>query len=166
MFVDESGANLAMGRSHAWVKRGETVVDPRPMNWGDNLTLIGAIRVDRWLTLRTEWGAANADRFATWVERCLGPKLRTGDVVIMDNLGAHKDARVRAVIEERGATLVFLPPYSYDLNPIESAWALMKKRIRSVGPRTARALRSTAQRAWCAIRPEHCQKWFAHVGYC
>jgi hypothetical protein len=93
VFVDESGANLAMGRSHAWVKRGEIVVDPRPMNWGDNLTMLGAIRVDRWLTLRTEWGAATAERFVAWVERGLAPKLRLGDVVILDNLSAHRPIR-------------------------------------------------------------------------
>jgi hypothetical protein len=123
VFVDESGANLAMGRSHAWVKRGEVVVDPRPMNWGNNLTMIGAIRADRWLTMSTDWQAANAERFVVWVERRLVPKLREGDIVIMDNLGAHKDARVRQLIDQCGATLQFLPPYSYDLNPIESAWA-------------------------------------------
>ena len=166
MFVDESGANLAMGRSHAWVKRGEVVVDPRPMNWGNNLTMIGAIRADRWLTLSTDWHAANAERFVGWVARRLAPKLRAGDIVIMDNLGAHKDARVRQLIEQRGATLEFLPPYSYDLNPIESAWALIKKRIRAIAPRTGAALRATAQRAWRVIRPEHCSKWYAHAGYC
>jgi transposase len=166
VFVDESGANLAMGRSHAWVKRGEVVVDPRPMNWGNNLTLIGAIRADRWLTLSTDWHAANAERFVGWVARRLAPKLRAGDIVIMDNLGAHKDARVRQLIEQCGATLEFLPPYSYDLNPIESAWALIKKRIRSIAPRTGAALRATAQRAWRVIRPEHCSKWYAHAGYC
>ena len=166
VFVDESGAHLAMGRSHAWVKRGEVLVDPRPMNWGNNLTMIGAIRADRWLTLSTDWQAANAERFVGWVERRLAPKLRAGDIVIMDNLGAHKDARVRQLIEQRGATLEFLPPYSYDLNPIESAWALIKKRIRSIAPRTGAALRATAQRAWRVIRPEHCSKWYAHAGYC
>lgn len=166
MFVDESGANLAMGRSHAWVKRGDVVVDPRPMNWGDNLTMIGAIRADRWLTMSSEWQAANAERFVTWVACRLVPKLRLGDVVIMDNLAAHKDARVRRLIEQRGATLAFLPPYSYDLNPIESAWALIKKRIRSIAPRTGHALRSAAQHAWRAVRPKHCHKWYAHAGYC
>jgi transposase len=155
-----------MGRSHAWVKRGEVVVDPRPMNWGDNLTMIGAIRADRWLTIGTAWQAANAERFVRWVERRLVPKLRQDDIVVMDNLGAHKDDRVRELIEQCGATLKFLPPYSYDLNPIESAWALMKKRIRSIAPRTGATLRSTAQRAWRAIRPEHCHKWYAHAGYC
>ena len=81
----------------------------------------------------------------------------------MDNLAVHKDVRVRQVIERRGAVLEFLPPYSYDLNPIEPAWALLKKRIRSIGPRTRAALRSTAQCAWRAI-PEHYYKWFAHAG--
>lgn len=155
-----------MGRSHAWVKRGEVVVDPRPMNWGDNLTMIGAIRADQWLTLGTVWKAANTERFATWVERRLAPKLRVGDVVVMDNLNAHKAPRVRALIEQRGATLHFLPPYSYDLNPIEAAWGLIKKRIRSVAPRTGAVLRDTARWAWRRIRPEHCQRWFAHAGYC
>ena len=155
-----------MGRSHAWVKRGDIVVDPRPMNWGDNLTMIGAIRADRWLTVSSDWKAANAARFVTWVECRLVPKLRVGDVVIMDNLAVHKDARVRLLIEQCGATLAFLPPYSYDFNPIESAWALIKKRIRSIAPRTGRALRSAAQHAWRAIRPEHCHKWYAHAGYC
>ena len=154
-----------MGRSPAWVKRGEVLVEPRPMNWGTNLTMIGAIRADRWLTLSTGWEPANAERFVAWVEHRLVPKLRVGDVVILDNLAAHKDPRVRRLLEQCGATLAFLPPYSYDFNPIEPAWALIKKRIRSIGPRTGHALRSTAQHAWRAIRPEHCQKWYAHAGY-
>jgi transposase len=151
VFVDESGANVAMGRSHAWVRKGQVVVEARPMNWGDNLTLIGAMR--------------NADRFVLWVARRLAPKLRAGDVVVLDNLRAHKDARVMQLIEHRGASVKFLPPYSYDLNPIESAWALMKKRIRAVAPRTARALRRTVSGAWRCIRPTHCQRWLAHAGY-
>jgi transposase len=166
VFVDESGANVAMGRSHAWVRKGQVVVEARPMNWGDNLTLIGAMRGDRWLTLATAWEAANADSFVLWVARRLAPKLRAGDVVVLDNLRAHKDARVVQLIEQRGASVKFLPPYSYDLNPIESAWALMKKRIRAVAPRTGRALRRTVSGAWRCIRPTHCQRWLAHAGYC
>ena len=134
------------------------MVEPRPMNWGNNLTMIGAIRADRWVTLGTEWQAANAERFVGWVECRLAPKLRAGDIVVLDNLRAHKDPRVRRVIEHRGATVQFLPPYSYDFNPIESAWALMKKHIRAIAPRTGAALRATAQRAWRVIRPEHCSK--------
>jgi transposase len=165
VFLDESGANLAMGRSHAWLPRGEVLVEPRPINWGDNLTMVGAIRVDKWLTLATSWGAMNRPRFIRWVRRHLVPYLRLGDVVVMDNLAAHKAPQVRELIEHAGATLRFLPPYSHDFNPIEAAWALIKKRIRTVAPRTAVTLRRTAQRARRVVRPRHCQNWFAHAGY-
>lgn len=165
VFLDESGANLAMGRSHAWLPRGEVLVEPRPINWGDNLTMVGAIRLDKWLTLATSWGAMNRPRFIRWVRRHLVPYLRLGDVVVMDNLAAHKAPQVRELIEQAGATLRFLPPYSHDFNPIEAAWALIKKRIRTVAPRTAVTLRRTAQRARRVVRSRHCQNWFAHVGY-
>lgn len=163
--MDESGANLAMGRSHAWLPRGTELIEPRPMNWGDNLTLVGAIRVDRWLTLATTWGALTAARFVAWVRRYLTRRLRPGDIVVLDNLGAHKDRRARALIEACGATLRFLPPYSHDFNPIEAAWALMKKRIKKVAPRTGPTLRRTAQRACRVVRPRHCANWFAHAAY-
>ncbi len=165
VFIDESGANLAMGRSHAWVPRGEVYVEPRPVNWGANLTMVGAIRADRWLTLGTGWDAMTAERFVAWVTHQLVPRLRVGDIVIMDNLRAHKDARVGPAIARAGATVVYLPPYSYDLNPIEPAWGLIKKRIRALAPRTAATLRAAAQQAWRVIRPDHCDSWFAHAGY-
>ena len=79
-----------MGRSHAWLPRGAVLVEPRPMNWGTNLTLVGAIRIDRWLTLATAWGALNKARFVAWVRRHLVRHLRRDDVVVMDNLPAHK----------------------------------------------------------------------------
>jgi transposase len=165
VFLDESGANLAMGRSHAWLRRGTELIEPRPMNWGENLTMVGAMRVDRWLTLATGWQAITAARFLHWVERRLVRCLRPGDIVVLDNLGAHKTRAVREAIERAGATVRFLPPYSYDLNPIESGWALIKKRIRAVAPRTSRVLRATAQRARRVVRPDHCREWFAHAGY-
>jgi transposase len=165
VFLDESGAHLAMGRSHAWLPRGTELIEPRPMNWGANLTMVGAMRVDRWLTMATGWEAMNAARFLQWVERRLVPRLRPGDVVVLDNLGAHKTSAVREAIEHAGATVRFLPPYSYDLNPIESGWALIKKRMRAVAPRTGRALRVAAQRARRVVRPDHCRQWFAHAGY-
>lgn len=135
------------------------------MNWGDNLTLVGAMRVDRWLTLATSWGAMTRVRFVAWVRRHLVRRLRRGDIVLMDNLAAHKTRQVRELIEAVGATVRYLPPYSHDYNPIEAAWALMKKRIKTVAPRTGATLRSTAQRAWRVVRPRHCAGWFAHAGY-
>ena len=154
-----------MGRSHAWLPRGAVLVEPRPINWGDNLTMVGAIRVDKWLTLATSWGAMNRPRFVHWVRRHLVRYLRRGDVVVMDNLAAHKAVEVRRLIARAGARLRFLPPYSHDFNPIEAAWALIKKRIRTVAPRCAATLRTTAQRARHVVRPRHCQNWFAHAGY-
>ena len=119
-----------MGRSHAWLLRGTVLVEPRPRNWGDNLTLVGAMRRDRWLTLSTFWGAMNTARFVAWVRRRLVPRLRPGDIVILDNLAAHKARAVRTLIEQAGASVRFLPPYSPDFNPIEPGWGLIKKRIR------------------------------------
>lgn len=165
IFLDESGAHLAMGRSHVWVQRGEEYVEPRPMNWGDNLTLIGAIRQDGLLTLRTKWRALNTEFFVQWVRRSLAPHLRRGDIVLLDNLKAHKAPVVRAIIERRGATVKFLPPYSHDFNPIEAVWALIKKHIRTYAPRTRDALRRVARAARYAVRPHHCRQYFAHAGY-
>jgi transposase len=165
VFADEAGANLAMGRSHVWVKRGEEYVEPRPMNWGDNLTLTGAIRRAGWVTLSTKWRAMTKAAFINWVRDRLAPRLRPGDIVLLDNLQAHKAPQVRFFIEQRGATLRLLPPYSHDFNPIEPAWGLVKRRIRDAAPRTGRALRRVARSARYVVRPYHCRQFFAHAGY-
>ena len=96
-------------------------------------------------------------------EKC-GPNRPTPTGYSCNN-AAHKAPGVRALIEAAGATIKFLPPYSYDFNPIEPGWALVKKRIRAVAPRTAGLLRCTAQRARRVIRPRHCRSWFSHAGY-
>lgn len=101
----------------------------------------------------------NTVRFTTWVRRRLVPRLRPGDIVVLDNLAAHKARAVRDLIEAAGATLQFLPPYSYDFNLIESGQALIKKRLRALAPRTALALRQAAQRARHVVRSEHCRNW-------
>ena len=154
-----------MGRSHAWVQRGEEYVEPRPMNWGDNLTLIGAMRAQGWVTLGTCWRGMKTPTFEHWVRRRLTPRLRRGDIVLLDNLRAHKSPTVQRLITHRGATVRFLPPYSPDYNPIEAAWGLIKKRIRTHGPRTAGALRRVARAARHVVRPHHCRQWFRHAGY-
>jgi transposase len=165
VFLDEAGANLAMGRSHVWVKRGEEYVEPRPMNWGDNLTVVGAIRRRGWVTMNTKWRAMNRPAFVAWVRRRLAPRLRRGDIVLLDNLQAHKAPEVRFFVEQRGATLRLLPPYSHDFNPIESAWGLVKKRIRDGAPRTGTTLRRVVRHARYAVTPYHCRQFFAHAGY-
>ena len=163
--VDESAANTKMGRSHAWIRRGEELVEPRPMNWGKSLTMIGAIRTTGWVSLGTCWGAANTERFAVWFTRKLLPKLQRGDIVVLDNAQIHKHPRLAIAARAAGVRLKYLPPYSPDFSPIEPAWALTKKQIKAAAPRTDAALNRVAHRARRRVRPRHCQAWFAHCGF-
>jgi len=101
------------------------------------LSLIGAVRLTGWVTLGTQWKSVTATDFVAWVRDRLAPRLQPGDIVLLDNLRTHKAPAVAELIERRGAILEFLPPYSPDFNPIEAVWALVKKHIRAVGPRTA-----------------------------
>lgn len=165
VFLDESGMNVSMSRSHAWVKRGEEFIDRIPMNWGKNLTLLGAIRLTGWVVLTSMFATANKDRFVAWLKRKLLPKLRRGDVVVMDNLRAHHDPRVAPACAARGVRVIYLPPYSPDFNPIESGWALQKQYVRRVAPRHPDALRRVARRARHRVTQRHCLNWFAHCGY-
>lgn len=154
-----------MSRSHAWVKRGEEFIDRIPMNRGSNLTLMGAIRRTGWVVLSTRWQTANANRFVDWLKRTLLPRLRRGDVLVMDNLQAHHDARVAIACAERSVRLLYQPPHSPDFNPIEPAWALQKQHVRKHAPRSHDALRRVARRARYRVTPHHCRQWFAHAGY-
>jgi transposase len=135
------------------------------MNWGTNLTMIGAIRLRGLVTMGTMFKTMNGDRFVGWVSRRLVPNLYRGDVVVMDNARAHHDPRVRPIIERCGARLLYLPPYSPDLNPIEPAWALIKKEIKRNAPRTPIALRRVAHNARRKVHAAHCLGWFEHAGY-
>ncbi len=165
MFVDEAGFNHSMTRSHAWVKCGEEFVERLPMNWGKNLTAIGAIRLSGWVVQSTMFDTANADRFVEWLNKRLLPKLRRGDVIIMDNAKPHHDARVRPSCEARGVRLIYLPPYSPDFNPIEPGWAVQKQCVRACAPREKHALRRVVRRARHRVTKQHCQRFFKHAGY-
>jgi transposase len=165
VFLDESGLTVRMSRSHAWVKRGTEHIDRVPVNWGKNLTLLGAMRIRGWVVLSTTFASANKERFVQWLKRRLIPKLRSGDVVVMDNLGAHHDPRVAIACAAHGVRALYLPPYSPDLNPIESGWALQKKQVRRDAPRSADALRRAARRARLRVTPRHCRGWVKHCGY-
>ena len=165
MFLDESGLNLAMGRSHAWVKKGRECVGHRPMNWGKNLTLLGAMRASGWVLLSTMFDTANKDRFVGWLGGKLLRRLNRGDVLVLDNLPAHKERRIVPLCAAHGVRVLYLPPYSPDLNPIEAGWALQKQHVRKHAPRDPAALLRIARRARLRITPRHCRLWFAHAGY-
>jgi transposase len=157
--------SITMSRSHAWVKRGEEFIDRVPMNRGKNLTLLGAIRYSGWVVLSTIFATANSDRFVAWLTAKLLPKLRRGDVLVMDNLNAHHDPRVTPACAARGVRVLYLPPHSPDFNPIEPGWALQKQHVRRHAPRNHLALRRIARRARYRVTPRHCRSWFAHAGY-
>jgi transposase len=106
--------------------------------------------------------ATDGDIFLAYVEQVLGPKLRPGDVVVMDNLSAHKVAEIRELIRAAGAELLYLPPYSPDLNPIEKAWAKLKQLLRSAKARTAEALDRAIAEFLPQITPQNAQAWFRH----
>jgi hypothetical protein len=126
VFIDESGAHIAMTRETAWAPVGETPRDAVPRNRGTVITMIAALSVAGLHSMMTIEGGTSAEVFVTWVENVLVPDLWKGAIVVMDNLGAHKDVRVRALIEAAGAKVAYLPPYSPDLNPIELAWTKVK----------------------------------------
>jgi transposase len=166
VFLDEAGVHLSMSRSHAWVKRGEEFVDRVPTNWGKyNLNLLGAIRLKGWVVLTTTFQSSNKELFVAWLAKQLLPKLRRSDVLVMDNLKVHHDPRVVPLCVKRGVRVLYLPPYSPDLNPIESGWALQKQHVRRHAPRDAVTLRRVARRARYRVTRRHCHGWFSHAGY-
>jgi transposase len=165
VFLDESGLNAAMTRSHAWVKKGYEYVERTPMNWGNNLTILGAMRLTGWVVLTTMFASTNKERFVRWLEKRLLPRLKKGDVLVMDNLTAQHDDVVVPLCRRFGVRAIYLPPYSHDYNPIEPGWALQKQYVRRHAPRTRHALRRMARRARYRVTPRHCRQWFAHAGY-
>jgi hypothetical protein len=125
-----------MTRSHVWVRRGAEYIERLPINWGKkSLTLLGAIRLTGWVLLSTMFETTNGQRFVEWLKKKLLPRLRCGDVLIMDNLSAHHNPRVAQLCRDFGVRLLYLPPYSPDLNPIEPGWALQKQHVRKYAPR-------------------------------
>jgi transposase len=129
------------------------------------MTFLGALRHDRIDAPCVSDGAINGARFRAWVEQALAPTLRPGDLVIMDNLGAHKVHGGREAIAARGARLLYLPPYSPDLNPIEQLFAKLKALLRTAATRTVDALWHAIGQALDAFSPTECARYLAHAGY-
>jgi len=165
VFVDESGCNIAMARAYAWALEGSRALGHVPKNWGDNVSMMGAIGFDGLRTLTTLDGAVDGEAFGGFVDRFLAPKLNRGEIVLWDNLGVHRAPIAQKAIERVGAQLVWLPPYSHDLNPIEECWSKIKSLLRSAAARTREALELAIARAMAAITATDAAGWFAHSGY-
>jgi transposase len=165
VFIDECSSNAAMSRDYGRGPRGERVHDDRPVNYGENLTILGALTLNGLDAVMTIPGATSGEVFLVYTKEVLVPILRRGQIVIMDNLSAHKVAGVREAIAAAGAFLVFLPPYSPDMNPIEPAWSKLKNCLRSAAARTMDALNDAVAAAMAAITPSDCRGWYRHCGY-
>ena len=164
-FIDESGINIAMTRLYGRAPRGERALGSAPQNYGQNVTILGALSYTGLEAVMTIEGATDADVFRAYVRQVLGPTLREGDIVIADNLSAHKVAGVQEAIAAQGARLLYLPPYSPDLNPIERCWSKIKTFLRAAKARTREALNEAVTRALDTVTEADARAWFAHCGY-
>ena len=165
VFVDESGVNLAMTRLYARSLRGTRAFGAAPRNWGDNVSILSALGWRGPVASMYIAGATDGPVFLTYLRRVLVPRLWKGAVVVMDNLGAHKVKGVQTLLENAGARLLYLPPYSADLNPIEPAWSQFKSHLRAVAARTKPALARAIREGLARIRAQDARHYFAHCGY-
>jgi transposase len=165
VFVDESGFHIAMDRLKARAPRGQRAYGKVPRNRGKNTTLLASMSLSGMGEAMCVDDATDAEAFEVYVEHFLAPSLKKGQVVVFDNLGAHKPQKVRELIEARGAQVLFLPSYSPDLNPIEEAFSKIKAIVRKAGARTREALIEAIARALWAITAVDAAGWFAHSGY-
>jgi transposase len=165
VFIDESGTQTNMTPRYSRAPRGQRAVGRAPRNHGKNTTLVAALAREGMGAAMTLEGAMDADAFAVYLERLLVPTLVPGQIVIMDNLSVHKDARVRPLIEGAGCTLVYLPAYSPDLTPIEQAFSKIKEALRRVGARTREQLEAAITAAIATVTAHDAKGWFTHCGY-
>jgi transposase len=166
VFVDEMGVHTSLALLYGYSRKGERVRLDVPRNRGKNTTLLASMTLLGGMgeTMAVE-GSTDKEVFEAYVERALAPTLEAGQVVIMDNLPAHKPARVRELIEERGCELIYLPAYSPDLNPIEEAFSKIKAMLRRVGARTKDALVDALGEALSAVSAQDARGYFEHAGY-
>ena len=165
IFVDEMGANTSLSVLRAWSRRGERAYCSVPRNRGKNTTLLASMSMEGMGPSLAVEGTTSATVFETYVKKVLAPTLRAGQIVVMDNLSAHKGARVRDLVAQRGCELLYLPPYSPDLNPIEEAFSKMKGILRRAEARSREALIEAIGRALEAITSRDARGFFGHCGY-
>lgn len=165
VFIDETWAKTNMAPLRGWGRRGERLIGKAPHGRWRTLTFIAALRVDRIDAPCLFDGPINGERFRAWVERFLVPTLRPGDIVVLDNLGSHKGSAVRHAIRAAGATRLFLPPYSPDLNPIEQAFAKLKHWLRQAQARTIPEVHAAIRSILDSFQPLECAAFFENSGY-
>jgi transposase len=165
VFIDETRVKTNMAPLRGWCRRGQRLIGKAPHGHWRTLTFIAALRIDRIEAPCVFDGPINGESFLAYVEQALVPTLRSGDVVVIDNLGSHKGKAVARAIRAAGARLVFLPPYSPDLNPIEQLFAKLKGALRKAQARSIDAVVHEIARALPAFSSAECVNYFKHAGY-
>jgi len=163
--VAECGTHIALAPLRAWAPRGERALGKAPRNRGKNTTLLASMTSSGMGPCVAVEGSTTRAVFEAYVERFVAPELAEGQVVVMDNLNAHKRDRVRELIETRGASLLFLPSYSPGFSPIEEAFSKLKTILRRIAARTKGALVEAIGRALDAITSRDARGWFGYRGY-
>jgi transposase len=164
-FVDESSVHLAMTRLYGRAPAGERAVGSVPQHYGPHVTMLGTLSIQGLQAVMTVDGATDADVCRTSVKQVLGPTLRPGEMVVMDNVQAHKAVGVQQAIARRGARLLYVPPYSPDLSPIEPCWSKVKTALRKVEARTRAMLDTAIAAAMVTVSHADAWGWFKHCGY-
>jgi transposase len=165
VFIDETGASTKMARLRGRARRGQRCRSPVPHGHWKTTTFTGALRLSGMTAPMVLDGPMNADAFRAYVRHVLAPTLRSGDIVVMDNLPAHKVTDVRTMIEAAGARLLYLPPYSPDFNPIENAFSKLKAILRKAATRSITDLWDAIGNAIDQFTPTECANYFTAAGY-
>jgi transposase len=165
VFVDETGTNTTMQRTHGYAPKGERLVGYAPQGEWTTVTFVGALTVAGMVAPWAQPEAMTKAVFTAWVEQFLVPALRPGMVVVMDNLSCHKGEAIELAIAAAGCRLEYLPAYSPDFNPIEKAFSQFKRVIRSAAARTVEGVYEAMKDAIDQISPTHCRNYFHHCGY-
>lgn len=166
IFIDESGVNLALTRLFARSEKGSRAYGERPHKRGQNISIIGAMGLKGIITQCSLMGGIDTVTFEGFISQKLVPKLWKGACVVMDNCSIHKGSNIRCLIEEAGASLVYLPTYSPDFNPIENCWSKLKSLLRHIGARTYPDLAKAIESAFNQISVDDIRNWFTHCCYC
>jgi len=165
VFLDETAVTTTMVRLRGRAPRGMRVVGRVPLGTWKTITFIAAMRHDKMTAPMALEGAMTAEMFLAYLEQCLCPTLRRGDIVVIDNCRPHMSPRVREIIEKAGATLRYLPKYSPDLNPIEMAYSKFKEFLRSVEARTVVGIYRAIRSFLPSLSAQECANYLRHAGY-
>ena len=165
VFIDECGVNRAMTPRYGRSRRGERCYGEAPRNPGPNVTLLGALTVDGISACLQVQGPTTKEVFTAFIEQILVPVLRPGQLVLLDNLSAHKRSRVEALVAQAGARVLWLPRYSPEFNAIEGAWSKLKALLRRWEARTEAALDEAISRAFASITASDAWGWIQQAGY-